>query len=89
MREWRLRNRNEAMIQNRKDSKIYREKHPEKVAARKRIYVELRSGRIKKGVCTCGSKYVEAHHNDYTLPLEVGWFCKTHHPNSKKKLSTI
>lgn len=27
----------------------------------------------------CGNKKSEAHHNDYTKPLEVQWMCRKHH----------
>lgn len=40
----------------------------------------LRSGKLKKMPCSvCFSTKAEAHHEDYTKPLEVVWYCKTHH----------
>lgn len=41
----------------------------------------VRSGRIEKGVCeVCGDgKRTHAHHDDYSKPLEVRWFCPMHH----------
>ena len=29
--------------------------------------------------CVCGEIKVEAHHADYSKPLEVIWFCRKHH----------
>jgi hypothetical protein len=60
-------------------SRNYRLQNKEKVLARKRVYIELRSGRMKKKPCFCGSLIVEGHHNYYSKPLEVIWFCKKHH----------
>ncbi len=37
-------------------------------------------GKIMKQPCaTCRCGNVEAHHQDYTKPLEVMWFCRRHH----------
>ena len=37
-------------------------------------------GAIKKLPCEmCGSPEVEAHHDDYSRPYEVRWFCQRHH----------
>lgn len=43
------------------------------------VYRALRSGKINRHpCCICGSK-AEAHHEDYSKPLEVIWFCPKHH----------
>jgi DnaJ-class molecular chaperone len=40
----------------------------------------VKRGLIVKTPCKeCGSLNVEAHHNDYTKPMEVLWFCRKHH----------
>ena len=41
----------------------------------------IRDGRLKKGPCeVCGTtEKIHAHHDDYTKPLEVRWFCALHH----------
>ncbi len=61
-----------------KSVKLWRENNPGKVKAQRKIYVEIRSGRMKRGKCFCGNKG-EAHHEDYRKPLEVTWLCKKHH----------
>ncbi len=55
--------------------------HPEEMErATEEVRIALREGRITKLPClSCGSESVEAHHQDYLKPLEVMWFCKSHH----------
>ena len=51
-----------------------------KVLARNEVYKALKSGVLVKGKCeVCGVSKVEAHHDDYSKPLEVRWRCKEHH----------
>lgn len=53
---------------------------PEKSAARYAVSNAVRAGRIKKLPCElCGSLKVEAHHTDYSKPLDVQWLCFRHH----------
>ncbi len=55
-------------------------KFPEKYKARYTLKNAVRLGKIKRGVCeVCGSVEVEGHHDDYSKPLEVRWFCHQHH----------
>ena len=55
-------------------------KYPEKYKARYTLRNAVRSGHIVKGVCeVCGTKNVESHHDDYSKPFEVRWFCHQHH----------
>lgn len=52
---------------------------PVKTKARRKVNHELAAGRIKKQPCHCGSLDTEAHHHDYSKPLDVVWLCRTHH----------
>ncbi len=69
--------------------RINRPKHSElseiqrlKANCRSYLNVYLRRGKITKQPCvSCGNTLVEAHHNDYTKPLEVIWYCRECHLN--------
>lgn len=59
-----------------------RAKHPERHAARKILQRAVKKGLIKKPErCEeCGKKkYITAHHEDYSKPLEVDWLCRLCH----------
>lgn len=52
-------------------------------AARKRVYLAIKAGRLVRGPCEraspdCSGR-VEGHHDDYDKPLEVRWLCIRHH----------
>lgn len=52
----------------------------DKLRAHALVRQALRAGTLKRGKCeVCGSLRVDAHHDDYSTPLEVRWFCRTHH----------
>lgn len=51
-----------------------------KANCRSYLNTYLKRGYIEKKPCTvCGSDVSQAHHNDYSKPLEVIWFCREHH----------
>lgn len=56
------------------------ERNQEKRAAHILLNNALRSGRIERKPCeVCESPDTEAHHDDYTKPLDVRWLCDEHH----------
>lgn len=58
----------------------YNQKHPERKAATVTVNNAVRDERLKRQPCEeCGAEKVEAHHDDYTKPLEVRWLCNKHH----------
>jgi hypothetical protein len=58
----------------------YREYDREKAKARRAINHALFAGRMTKQPCEkCGDAASEAHHDDYSKPLDVRWFCRPHH----------
>lgn len=54
---------------------------PERTKARTAVSNAVRDGRLQKGPCAfCGTtEPVEAHHHDYSKPLDVTWLCKPCH----------
>jgi hypothetical protein len=57
------------------------ENSPEKRKAHGIVSREVRAGRLAKQPCAfCGTpEPVEAHHHDYSKPLDVTWLCKPCH----------
>ncbi len=57
----------------------FRAREPEKHKARYTLDNAVRDGKLTKQpceLCQCGA---EAHHEDYSKPLEVKWLCQKHH----------
>ena len=63
----------------RKSVASWRLRNPEKNRAHRAVFVALRNGGIVKEPCLCGEEKVQAHHEDYSKPLDVIWLCKAHH----------
>jgi len=56
-----------------------KEKFAHKRSARSKTFTAIKNGTIKVLPCLiCGEK-AEAHHHDYSRPLDVMWLCRTHH----------
>lgn len=57
------------------------EAHPERVLARDQVKRAIQAGRLERKPCeVCGTvERVQAHHDDYSKPLEVRWLCTSHH----------
>jgi hypothetical protein len=71
----------------RPESKAYQQKktrahnllNPDKYKARNAVSNAIRDGRLMKQDCeVCGEK-AQAHHEDYSRPLDVRWLCRKHH----------
>ena len=53
---------------------------PGKRSARVAVGNALRDGRLNRQPCAvCGASASEAHHFDYSRPLDVTWLCFKHH----------
>lgn len=64
-----------------------RKDHPEKYKARTAVSNAIRNGRLAKGPCeVCGTtEKVQAHHHDYSRPLDVRWRCVKCHNDEHKQ----
>lgn len=48
--------------------------------ARRKVRDAVSTGKLIRQPCeVCGHSPVEAHHDDYSRPLDVRWLCKRHH----------
>lgn len=61
------------------DLKALERERSDKNYARSQVSIAVKNNTLKKEACACGEKKVEAHHVDYSKPLEVIWCCKKHH----------
>jgi hypothetical protein len=58
----------------------YSQLFPDRIKATYAVNWAVRSGRLAKEPCSvCGNARSQAHHGDYSKPLEVVWLCKPHH----------
>jgi hypothetical protein len=49
----------------------------------------IRSGKLVRGLCeVCGAAKPEAHHDDYSKPLDVRWLCSKHHKQLHRETET-
>lgn len=61
-------------------------RHPEKRRAHVILGSAVRRGLLTRQPCEiCGGR-AEAHHDDYSKPLDVRWLCKPHHFEHHKLL---
>lgn len=57
-----------------------RKNNPDKDKARVAVHRAILAGKIVKLPCeVCGEINSQAHHTDYTKPLDVKWLCRKHH----------
>lgn len=61
---------------------ITAKRDPVKHAAGLALRYAVKRGTVKKLPCeVCGEVRSEAHHPDYSKPLDVMWLCRKHHAN--------
>lgn len=68
----------------------HRAKHPEKYKARGAVRSALRNGTLKREPCRhCGNPRSQAHHTDYSRPLDVVWACFKCHREHEHGQTTV
>lgn len=76
---------NNWMKENRKKHSELSEEQKLKANCRSYLNQYVKRGKIIKQPCeVCGDLNVQAHHEDYTKPLEVNWLCVKHHIEKHK-----
>jgi ribosomal protein S27AE len=92
--EWRHNNRvrNDENIRRAGRVRYARHGYTDKLKARRILSYAVKVGKVSKQPCEkCGSLLSQAHHDDYSKPLNVRWFCDLHHKEHEeiiKNLST-
>lgn len=76
-------------IKLRAGSKAWDQRNPHKKAAYSTVSNAIRDGKLKKEPCSkCGCEKAQAHHDDYSKPLDVKWLCvkchASHHKQERK-----
>lgn len=62
-------------------------RYPEKYRVRQVTYRAIQTGKIKRQPCeVCSDPKSQAHHEDYTKPLEITWLCRKHHDERHAEL---
>jgi len=59
-------------------------------SAHSKVNYAIKTGKLtKEPCCMCGSIMVQAHHDDYSQPLEIMWLCAVHHKSRHAFLNYI
>lgn len=77
-----------------KDKALYlaqlssRSKYPDRIKARGLVNKHTERGKLdKQPCCACNAPEAEAHHQDYSKPLDITWLCKQHHEQLHKAIN--
>lgn len=54
------------------------------------VSIRLARGTMERGSCdVCGCDDVQAHHDDYSKPLDIRWLCKEHHMIEHERMNRV
>ena len=77
-KRWREKNKEKEWV----TTKRYWAENPESRKAHSIVSNAIRGNKLKKKKCiVCRNEKSEAHHDDYSKPLEILWFCRQCHMN--------
>jgi hypothetical protein len=65
---------------------VWRKKFPERKNAQAKVFRALLSGKLIKQPCFICDEKAEAHHPDYSRPLDVIWLCPSHHREAHQNM---
>ena len=66
----------------------WRKKYPERRQAHTTVSNAIRDGRLKRKLCEkCGRGPTQAHHDDYSKPLNVRWLCLPCHASHHQEVA--
>jgi ribosomal protein S27AE len=58
----------------------WRKRNKAKSLAHAKVSLAIKTGNLMQMPCQkCGDQNAQAHHDDYSKPLNVRWFCPKHH----------
>ena len=68
-------------------NKVWKSKNPEKAKAHKTVENAIKAGKLIRRPCEeCGAPKAQAHHEDYSKPLEVKWLCAKDHRKRHREI---
>ena len=67
----------------------HRKTHPDRMRARNAITIAVASGTVVQQPCDICGGNGEAHHDDYSKPLEVRWLCRKHHVEEHLRIRNL
>lgn len=71
-----------------KRTEAWRKENRDKTKVHRQLHAALSAGLVKPQPCWVCGKHAEAHHPDYSTPLDVVWLCKPHHKQAHALIPT-
>lgn len=80
--DWMWAKHNREKYRAQKRAYYHKRKHDYRmqISARNAVNNAVNAGKLERGSCeTCGAPKAEAHHEDYSRPMDIVWLCRKHH----------